>query len=79
MDFADARKVDICFLSETWLKKQHKNIKSQINKYNFKLFHTNTFGRCKGTAVLVKNSIDYRKVEIHKYQSYSSFEVVVVH
>ena len=79
MDFADARKVDICFLSETWLKQQHKSIKNQINKYDFKLFHTNTFGRCKGTAVLVRNSIDYRKVEIHKYQSFSSFKVVVVH
>ena len=79
MDFADARKVDVCFLSETWLKKQHKSIKNQINKYNFKLFHTNTFGRCKGTAVLLKNSIGYRKVEINKFQSFSTFEVIVVH
>ena len=79
MDTADARKVDVCFLSETWLKKQHKSMKTLINKYSFKLFHTNTFGRCKGTAVLLKNSVGYKKVEISKFKNYNSFEVVVVH
>ena len=80
MDILDSKNVKICFLTETWLKQNYASIRTRINKeYSYKLFHSQTFGRGKGTAILLKNSFGYKKAEVEKYQNFSSFEVVVIH
>ena len=78
MDILEERKVNICFLTETWLKKANTSTITKIKNYSFKIFRSNTFGRGKGTAILLKN-IKYRKVEIDKFSHFSTFEVVVIH
>ena len=79
VDIMDSKKIDICFLTETWLKKNYNDVRTQISNYSYRIFHSQTFGRGKGTAILLKNTLPYKKVETNKYQNFSSFEVVVIH
>ena len=78
MDILDNKGVSVCFLTETWLKEPNNSIVRHIKNHSFKVFHSNKFGRGRGTAVLLKN-LKYKKVEIEKYSHFSTFDIVVIH
>ena len=77
MDIVKLRQIDVCFLTETWLKKAKNETTSHIKEYSFRTFHSNTFGRGRGTAMLLRSSLKYKKVELGS--CYSSFDSVVLH
>ena len=78
MDIAISKKVDICFLNETWFKKAKNDVTEQIEEeYLYKSFHSNVFGRGKGIAVLLRKKLQYKKVELNL--KFSSFDAIVLH
>ena len=77
MDIIKCKKVDVCFLNETWFKKAKNKTTEQIEERGYKSFHATVFGRGKGTAILLKSNLKYEKVELHL--TFSTYEVVVLH
>ena len=78
MDILKTKKITICFLNETYFKKAKNATTSHIEEYGFKTFHSNVFGRAKGTAILLKSNLKYNRVELGT-DIYSSFDIVVLH
>ena len=44
MDIVKSKKVDICFLNETWFKKAKNSTTQQIEERGYKSFPSNVFG-----------------------------------
>ena len=77
MDIVQTKKVDVCFLSETWFNKAKNSTTEQIKSYSFRIFHSNVLGRGRGTALLLKNGLTYKKVQFCSHNS--SFDAVIVY
>ena len=71
-------KVDICFLNETWIKKPNDNLFSTAKCYSYRLLHSKTYGKWKGTAILISNSISFDRVITSSFEDYKSFDLVVL-
>ena len=77
MDITKCKDVHVCFLNETWFKKAKNKTTQKIEDYGYKSFHSNVFGRGKGTAILLKCNVNYKKVELNL--NFTSFDAVVLH
>ena len=72
------RNVDICFLNETWIKKPGDNLFTIARSYSYQLFHSKTYGKWKGTAILVSNTISFDRVITSSFDDFKSFDFVVL-
>ena len=74
MDFICENKVDVCFLNETWLKSLNNDTCGVINAYPYDLYHSDTFGRCKGVAFILKKSKCKFVSKEKTFPEYTSFD-----
>ena len=65
--------MNTCFLNETWIKIPNDSLFSLINEYSYRLFHSNKYGKGKGTAMIINKNICYGKVEFHEYEHFTTF------
>ena len=63
--------IDVCFLSETWLRKNDAAKLSEIKDYGFNMLHQSRPGKGGGVAVAFKRNLNIQRC---KFQSYKSFE-----
>ena len=77
IDIIKCKSVDVCFLTETWCKKAKNATTKLIEEYGYRSFHSNDFGRGKGTAVLLNTKFRYKKVVLN--HDFTSFDAVVLH
>ena len=63
--------IDVCFLSETWLRKNDSAKLSEIKDYGFNILHQSRPGKGGGVAVAFKGNLNIQRC---KFQSYKSFE-----
>ena len=50
MELLVENQTDVLFLNETWLNDVKNDVTVAINTYNYKIYHSNMFGRGKGVA-----------------------------
>ena len=61
MELLVENQTDVLFLNETWLNDVKNDVTVAINTYNYKIYHSNMFGRGKGVAFLVRNNFNINK------------------
>ena len=65
------KSIDVCFLSETWLRKNDSAKLAEIKDYGFDILHQSRPGKGGGVAVAFKRTLNIQRC---KFQSYKSFE-----
>ena len=79
MDIVDNKKLDLLLLTETWLtKRKYKSARAKLNSFSFKIFFSDKVGRGRGNAIVLKNTVAYKKVELNKYNHFSTFDIIMV-
>ena len=71
------RDIDICLLSETWLRKGDTSKLSEIKDFGYNLHHQSRPGRGGGVAVAYKRSLDVSKRNTPAYKSFEHLECVL--
>jgi len=75
-DFICDNKLDMCAISETWLRESDAIVRGDITPAGYKLLHANRVGkRGGGVAILHKESLPCKK---QKTQTFSTFELLEV-
>ena len=59
-------------------KKPNDNLFSTAKSYSFQLLHSKVYGKWKGTAILISNSITFDRVITSLYSDFKSFDLVVL-
>ena len=67
--------IDICFLTESWLKSQNNNVTALLKEAGYNIYHFNRADK-KGGGVAIITKFKY-KSKLQKSFNYSSFECVV--
>lgn len=67
--------IDICFLTESWLKSQNNNVTALLKEAGYNIYHFNRADK-KGGGVAIITKLKY-KSKLQKSFNYSSFECVV--
>ena len=70
-------KIDVCFLSETWLRKGDSAKISEIKDYGFNLLHQSRPGKGGGVAVAFKRNLDIQRCKRQSYKSFEHIECVL--
>ena len=71
------RKIDICLLSETWLRKGDTSKISEIKDFGYNIFHQSRPGRGGGVAVAYKMDLQVSRKNTPSYKSFEHIECVL--
>ena len=75
LQILDDDSIDICFLTETWLKTQYNYVTAALAESGFKITHnTRTAKKGGGVAVISRNNIESK---FEKSPEYTSFECII--
>ena len=66
--------VDVCFLTETWLRKGDTSKIAEIKDLGYNLFHQSRPGRGGGVAIAYKKQLSVKKQNTAKYKSFELVE-----
>ena len=66
--------VDVCFLTETWLRKGDTSKIAEIKDLGYNLFHQSRPGRGGGVAIAFKKQLSVKKQNTAKYKSFELVE-----
>ena len=69
--------IDVCFLSETWLRKNDSAKLSEIKDYGFNMLHQSRPGKGGGVAVAFKRSLNLQRCKSQSYKSFEHIECVL--
>ena len=71
------RDIDVCLLSETWLRKGDTSKISEIKDFGYNLHQQSRPGRGGGVAIVYKKGLDVSKRNIPAYKSFEHLECVL--
>ena len=69
---------DVCFLTETWLRKGDTSKVAEIKDLGYKLFHQSRPGRGGGVAIAFKKQLSLKKQTSVRYKSFELVESTLV-
>ena len=69
---------DVCFLTETWLRKGDTSKFSEIKDLGYKLYHQSRPGRGGGVAIAYKKQLSLKKQTSVRYKSFELVESTLV-
>ena len=69
---------DVCFLTETWLRKGDTSKVAEIKDLGYKLYHQSRPGRGGGVAIAFKKQLSLKKQTSVRYKSFELVESTLV-
>ena len=77
IEFLKDNGCDICFITETWLKKTDKTIIAEIKDLGYNIYSQSRSGRGGGICTLFKPNINAKQCKIQSYSSFECLEITV--
>ena len=74
LELLSDQKIDICMLSETWLRKGDTSKISEIKDLGYNTYHCSRPGRGGGVAILYKKTLRLTKIKIKPFKSFEHIE-----
>ena len=75
LQILDDDSIDICFLTETWLKTQHNYVTAALSESGYKITHnTRTAKKGGGVAIISRNNLESK---YEKSVEFTSFECII--
>ena len=70
-------KIDVCLLTETWLRKGDSSKIAEIKQLGYNIHHQSRAGRGGGVAIAFKKHLNFTKRVTNKYKSFELIECVI--
>ena len=74
LELLSEQKIDICMLSETWLRKGDTSKISEIKDLGYNTYHCSRPGRGGGVAILYKKTLRLTKIKTKSFKSFEHIE-----
>ena len=74
LELLSDQKIDICMLSETWLRKGDTSKISEIKDLGYNTYHCSRPGRGGGVAILYKKTLRLTKIKTKSFKSFEHIE-----